>query len=56
MIVVHAAVRVPSLQNKATNTAETLSLQATPMGLLLGWLGAKQAEAQSANTNTKRNK
>lgn len=55
LIVVHAAVRTPSLQNKATNAVENLSLQTTPMGLLLSWLGAKQAEEQPATT-TKRNK
>lgn len=60
LIVVHATLRTPSLKNKAANTVEDLSLQATPMGLLLGWLGAKQNEEQSTGTTTtttnKRNK
>jgi hypothetical protein len=53
VIVAHATARTPTLQNKAANTAENLSLQATPMGLLLSWLGAKLAEQQST-TPTKR--
>ncbi len=47
MILGHATARTPKLQNKAANTAENLSLQATPMGLLLSWLGAKPTEGQS---------
>jgi len=35
-------------------TPVSLPLEATPMGLLLSWLGAKQAEEQAATT--KRNK
>jgi len=47
LIVAHATARTPNLQNKAENFAENLSLQATPMGLFLSWLGAKPAEQQS---------
>ena len=32
---------------KLENTVENLSLQATPMGILLSWLGAKPAEQQT---------
>jgi len=50
LIVGHAIARKPTLQNKATNIAtniaENLSLQATPMGLLLSWLGAKSIGEQ----------
>jgi len=48
LIVGHATARTPSLQNKAENTVENLSLQATPMGLLLSWLGAKLTENQQS--------
>ncbi len=48
MIVGHATARTPTLQNKAENAAENLSLQATPMGLLLSWLGAKPSEQQQS--------
>ena len=44
VIVGHATARKQTLQNKAENTVESLALQATPMGLLLGWLGAKANE------------
>ena len=47
-MVVHAIAHKPTLQSKVTNTVENLSLQTTPMGLLLGWLGAKSTEEQSA--------
>ena len=47
MIIVQATVRTRTLQNKAVNLAENLSLQDTPMGLLLGWLGTKATEEQS---------
>jgi fumarate reductase subunit D len=47
LIVGHATARKPTLQNKAANTVENLSLQATPMGLLLSWLGTKSTEGQS---------
>ncbi|UJR15551.1 hypothetical protein I4U23_002490 [Adineta vaga] len=49
-IIAHAVVRKPTLQNKAEDTAENLSLQSTPMGLLLGWLGAKAAAKESTPT------
>jgi len=52
VIVAHATVRTPLVQNK--DAGESLPLEATPMGLLLSWLGAKQAEEQAATT--KRNK
>jgi hypothetical protein len=48
LIVGHATARTPTLQNKAENAAENLSLQATPMGLLLSWLGAKPSEQQQS--------
>lgn len=54
MIVAHATVRKPLVQNKDAAAGESLPLEATPMGLLLSWLGAKQAEEQAATT--KRNK
>ncbi|UJR31112.1 hypothetical protein I4U23_018620 [Adineta vaga] len=44
LIVGHATARTQTLQNKAENAVESLSLQATPMGLLLSWLGAKPTE------------
>lgn len=44
VIVGHATARTQTLQNKAENTVESLALQSTPMGLLLGWLGAKANE------------
>lgn len=46
LIIGHATVRKQTLQNKAENTVENLSLQATPMGILLSWLGAKPTEEQ----------
>jgi hypothetical protein len=48
VIIGHATARKQTLQNKAENTVENLSLQATPMGLLLSWLGAKHTEAQES--------
>jgi hypothetical protein len=54
LIVAHATARTPTLQNKAANTAEGLALEVTPMGLLLGWLGAKPPrEGQQSKTTTK---
>ncbi|CAF2501456.1 unnamed protein product [Rotaria sp. Silwood2] len=50
LIVVHATVRKPSIQNKATNAVESLSLQASPMGLVLGWLGLKSIDDQSKSS------
>jgi hypothetical protein len=47
VIIAHATARTPGIQNKAANAVENLSLQATPMGLLLSWLGAKATEEQS---------
>jgi len=55
-IIAHAVARKSTLQNKAENTAENLSLQATPMGLLLTWLGAKPATEQSTPTPTPKRK
>ena len=55
VIVAHATARTPTLQNKGENTAESLSLQVTPMGLVLGWLGAKGNE-QKATPSPKRSK
>ena len=49
VIIGHATARKQTLQNKAENTIENLSLQATPMGLLLSYLGAKHTEAQESN-------
>ncbi|CAF0871830.1 unnamed protein product [Adineta ricciae] len=53
-IVAHAIARKPTLQNKAENTVENLSLQSTPMGLLLTWLGAQAAAAEESTPTTKR--
>ncbi|CAF3517643.1 unnamed protein product [Rotaria sp. Silwood1] len=50
LIVIHATVRKPSIQNKATNAVENLSLQASPMGLVLGWLGLKSIDDQSKSS------
>ncbi len=50
MIVGHATARQQTLQNKAENTVENLSLQATPMGILLSWLGAKHTEEEQQST------
>jgi hypothetical protein len=49
----HATARTPKLQNKVANAVENLSLQATPMGLLLSWLGAKSTDEQSTPPPTK---
>jgi len=54
LIVGHATARRPTLQNKAENTVENLSLQATPMGLFLSWLGAKPMEQQSTPSTKRR--
>lgn len=54
MIIVHATARTPTLQNKVSNAADNLSAQATPMGLLLGWLGAKLNEVQPTSAQPKR--
>jgi len=45
LIVIHATARTQTLQNKAANAVESLALQATPMGLFLGWLGARESKA-----------
>ncbi len=50
VIVGHAIARTPTLQNKAENAVESLSLQATPMGILLSWLGAKPIQQQQQTT------
>ncbi|CAF0736306.1 unnamed protein product [Adineta steineri] len=47
LIVGHATARTQTLQNKAENAVEELSLQSTPMGLLLHWLGTKTEEQKS---------
>lgn len=44
MVLIHATVRKQTLKDKATNVVENLSLQNSPMGLLLTWLGAKSPE------------
>jgi len=54
VIIAHATARTPGIQNKAANAVENLSLQATPMGLLLSWLGAKSTEEQSTPSSSKR--
>jgi len=47
LIVLHATARIPTSKIKAENVVEKLSLQTTPMGLLLGWLGAQNDEPSS---------
>ena len=41
VIVVHATIRKPTFQDRIVNTIENFSLQTTPMGILLSWLGTK---------------
>jgi hypothetical protein len=54
VIIAHATARTPGIQNKAATAVENLSLQATPMGLFLSWLGAKLSEEQSTPSPSKR--
>lgn len=48
VIVIHATARIPTSKIKAENVLEKLSLQTTPMGFLLGWLGAQNNDQSSS--------
>jgi len=54
LIVAHATARTPTVLNKIANTMESLSLEMTPMGVVLCWLGAKPHEDQQSAPPTKR--